>query len=77
MKMKNVKIVVAMAAAVALMFGSFVSCGNESHDSALIDQDTPPLVITPTKVKTRITHPLHPVMILTKTRSKSLKAAYQ
>lgn len=41
MKMKNVKIVVAMAAAVALMFGSFVSCDNESHDSAPIDQNDP------------------------------------
>lgn len=51
MKMKNVKIVVAMAAAVALMFGSFVSCGNESHDSALIDQDTPPSGYNPDKSK--------------------------
>lgn len=41
MKMKNVKIVVAMVAAIALMFGSFVSCDNESHDSAPIDQNDP------------------------------------
>lgn len=58
MKMKNVKIVVAMAAAVALMFGSFVSCNNESHDSAPIDPNesekpdyTPPSGYNPDKSK--------------------------